>query len=194
MDAIEKVREEALDYLTDCYARGILDLHRYEDHRDQVMAARSSQEIRIVLDSIEEREAPAAGVGTEVTQEPDMEHSALCVMGSRKLTPDTLSKPAQTTCIMGDMVIDLRDTTFDRPARITTITIMGDTIIRVPPDTVIHNQITAILADVKDKDAERQRRKPPQSTRTTSEGAGNAVPHLYLSGLALMADVKIKRG
>ncbi len=188
MDKLESERQEALDYLTDCYARSVLDLRQYEDRRDQVMAARTSREILTATTDItvsrrtsEPETVPAGGEGGEVC-------SVLCIMGDRTLAPDTLAEPVQSTCIMGDVKIDLRNTaragTTDA-FTINTLTIMGDTVIRVHADAVVHNDITAIMADVKDRDRKEEPRDAP--------GGGRTGPTIRLTGLALMADVKIKR-
>ncbi|TVR67674.1 MAG: DUF1707 and DUF2154 domain-containing protein [Spirochaetaceae bacterium] len=174
MDTLEEEREKALDYLTDCYARAVLDLRQYEDRRDQVMAAASVREIRRAIEGTEQTVADSGRKNT--TGVP--EQTALCIMGTRKLTPVSLASEAKTVCVMGDVVVDLRRTAITGPARVMTVTIMGDTVIRVPGNAIVHNEITAIMADVKEKDAP-----------TADDG-----PEIYLTGIALMADVKIRRG
>lgn len=179
METVEEERKKALEYLADCYARDILDLHGYEDHRDQVMAAQSVPGIREAIRSV-------AGPG-QVRQRPGKaaapEQTALCIMGTRKLAPARLEEEARTFCVMGDVVIDLRRTDLNGSARIQTVTIMGDTVIRVPGNAIVHNDITAIMADVKDKDA-------PDPPERTGEPEG---PEIFLTGVAIMADVKIRR-
>ncbi len=178
MDALQEQRQDALDYLADCYARSILELHQYEDRREQVLAARTVQEIRGITESINNHRATDAGRPVRSGSGPGQTQSVLCIMGDRKLAPETVSDHVQTTCIMGDVGIDLRETALSGVTRINTVTIMGDTVIRVPENATIYNDITAIMADVKEKHGPR------------SPGG----PEIHLTGVAIMADVKIKRG
>lgn len=177
MDTLEKRRRDALDYLTECYAGNLLDLHQYEDRRDQVLAARTVREIAVVTDLDSPSPTRAAPHGNVTPGKPTI-RSTLCIMGDRTVIPDPAEREIQSTCVMGDVTIDLRKGNERVALRVTTVTIMGDTVIRVPQNAVVTNDITAIMADVKDK-----------SRPVESDG-----PEIHLSGLALMADVKIKRG
>lgn len=178
MDALQEERQDALDYLADCYARSILELHQYEDRREQVLAARTVPEIRRVTESINSRDATRAMRPARSASAQEKTQSVLCIMGDRKLVPETVPDFVQSTCIMGDVGIDLRETAMSGVTRIHTVTIMGDTVIRVPENATVYNDITAIMADVKEKSGPR------------SPGG----PEIHLTGVAIMADIKIKRG
>jgi hypothetical protein len=191
---LEEQRRLAIEYLAECYARDLISLQGYEDRRDQVEAATTTGEITAATADIVSRQS--------VPSKPDAP-SVVCVMGDRKLTPDRIDGGTiTTTCVMGDVVVDLRDTMLTGPVRIHTVTVMGDTVIHVPEAVHVHNDITAIMADVKEKGRPgkrksiRERYGPPRETPSDGSNGGEAGagPTIHLTGLALMADVKIRRG
>ena len=206
MDGLEDRRRQAVEYLAECYARDLIDLRGYEDRRDRVVSADTADQITAATAGIGSRpNMSSSSTAPPVEDAPSVvgAPSVVCIMGDRKLVPDRIDGgTVTTTCVMGDVVVDLRNTTLTGPVRIHTVTIMGDTVVYVPESLHVHNEITAIMADVKEKGGPGRRKRIARETapeegpssRRSSDNDTDSGPALYLTGLALMADVKIRRG
>lgn len=183
MDELEEARNTALNTLADLYGENRITLREFEDQREQITGAATREELQRITGAMgPSRAAPPVSRATG--------GSVMCIMGDRQVEGDWLPEGAlTTTCIMGDMTIDLRGCTVPDGAVLTTTTIMGDTVIRLPEGVRVRNEVTAILSDVKEK-----KRRPGGRTRSdSSPPAGEATGELILRGLAVMGDVRIRR-
>ena len=166
MDELEEAREEALDRLADLYGSNRITLREFEDRREVIVNARDMHALQAARENPPSPPAARTSGGT-----------AVCIMGDRRINGDWLDQGRlDSTCIMGDLKVDLRGYSIPEGVVINTTTIMGDTVILLPRNVRVRNEISAILADVKEKGH--------------PEAGG---PEVIIKGIALMGDVKIRR-
>lgn len=163
----EAYRQQALDALSDAYARDLLSFDEFERRAALVAAAQQRSQIDAAVGA-DDRTAQA--------QQADRGTNIVAVLGDRKVTgPWLRSRFANIVSVLASNVVDLRDCDLGEHTQLHVVTVMADTTIRIPKDVQIHNEISAIMADMKE------------------DGGGSGSRVVRLTGFALMGDVKISR-
>lgn len=172
---LEQRQEQAIDALTRCYAEDYLDTPQFEAKLSLVNSATSIRSLEDVMaDLPRQYQLPELHQADRVTTP----QSFTTIMSDRKISHE-LVQAGQASCfnLMGDTVFDLREVPIppgDLHLNVTCI--MGDIKIFLPNHVQVDNQVQTILADAKTK--------------------GQCMPSgdtkLYITGLAIMADIKVR--
>lgn len=167
----EAYRQQALDALSDAYARDLLSFDEFERKAALVAAAQQRSQIDAAV-----RATDRTDDRTAQPQQADRGTNIVAVLGDRKVTgPWLRGRFANIVSVMASNVVDLRDCDLGEHTQLHVVTVMADTTIRIPQDVQIHNEISAIMADMKE------------------DGGGSGSRVVRLTGFALMGDVKISR-
>ena len=177
---LPKLRERVVRRLAQAYSEGELDLDDYEERIRRAEHAVTVGELKDVV-----ADFPDPPV-TSVSETPDLVSDRsgpfyFTLLGDRDILPDDLEHDAAAVLsIIGDVKVDLSQTramegaTFD----ITSVSLLGDTTVIVPPGTrVIRRQFTLI------GDYKRRTRQPEPGTERYT---------VVLRGFSLIGDVKIR--
>lgn len=99
----------------------------------------------------------------------------------RRLTTDHFTG-AELVCVFGDTILDLRDASVQStPAIVESVTVFGDTELRVPEDWDVRLEVLNLLADSIDR----------RSTSSDGRAAGDD-PDLVVTGISVFGDVEIR--
>lgn len=180
-NSIDQKREEAIDFLTDCFARDILTTSEYEKRVEGVHAAGSPVEIDTLLEDLRRTSTPAnVNSGRDITAGRDTQR-LIAVLGSQHLKGDWLKKDnVLIQTVLGSMRCDLREVRLFAVNRIQIYSFMAEIKIIVPPGVALVSNVSPILAEIKRKD-----RNPEQLP---------GAPVIEIGGLAIMSEVKIVTG
>lgn len=197
MDTLESKRERLLNHLAVELRDGGLTETEYEAYARDVAAATSVGELDTVVAAVpqlfpsgDEEQIGRGGTihpagGARPTQ------SLTAILGERRVQGDWIDTDYVTiTAILGSARLDLRDAPAIGRLRVHVVACMGEVEIIVPLGWRVGNEITAIMAEVSEgygkKRSRRGREKPPlQEDRSGT---------LSLTGFAMMAEVRVRRG
>lgn len=162
---LDKLRQSALDRLTEAYASDLVTLESYEARAGLAQNASTARELDQAMEGLEaSRPATAARERTRPPVERQSArapnriddslgglYSIACVMGDRQLTGDWLNgDQVGSFTVMGSTKIDLRDTALP-PGRlkIDAFCLMGETKIIVPRGLPVRLNVFPFMGEAK---------------------------------------------
>lgn len=176
---LDQLKEKAQKLLTKAEASGRLSPDETSYRKEAVRVAADFGEIdRQLTDILAVPTAPSASSETfrEPMVIPARAASAFCLMGERKLHGSAMGDQTATVTIMGSMVINLSDMAIDRPVVIDCVTVMGETIVLLPPGTPVDIRLAPIMAAVTED----------RNLEHSHQG-----PRVIFQGAVVMGEVKI---
>lgn len=199
---LPRLRDQAMDLLTEAFANGTLSLEEYERRAGLIQKAMLPSEITgqiagLPRSTAQRTENPAARTearpsrasrpmpdGLElipVEEKSGSPEFSLCIMGDRKLAGDWLNSDQATSfTLMGSTTLDLRGTVIP-PGRlkIDAMAIMGEIQILVPPGLPVKMSAFPFMGEATVKGSVEQRIVP-------------GMPWVDVSGIALMGSIVVK--
>ena len=187
---LDQYREEAMDFLAQCYSQDLLTMDDYERRIQLVGNAEGPAQIRDVLFDLQPvvRSSgmdPAPGSPTNVPFSGQTEEDArvITILSSRTVSGNWLQKRyATAVSVLGETTIDMTDEDLPADVQIHVVALMGEVKIYVPLSASVQNSISPILGEVKEK-----------TKRGFLPSSGYGVQRLRITGVAVMGEVKIIR-
>jgi hypothetical protein len=180
-------RERVAKVLHDAMAEGRLTVNELEERLDQVYAAKTFGELEPITrdlpgqQPIRPPQPPAvSNPGRNLIGGQSVSPSTVAIMsGSEFRGPWVVPPHFQATAIMGGVVLDLSEATFEQyESTINVFALMGGVEIRVPDDITVYVTGTGFMGAFEDK-----------ARVVGPEGA----PVVRVTGFAMMGGVEVKR-
>lgn len=193
-DPLASAREEAIEFLSECFARDVLTVEDFERRAELALGARTMAELGAAIADIETG-GPVAAAGQNPSlarlrrATADLPASriratdrAIAVLGETKRAGVWI--PARQTtavAVLGSSVIDLREARFGPgETAVSALAVMGSVEIIVPPGLYVECAGSAVLGSFEEQ----------RQAVATPFGAG--APFLRVDGCALLGSVEIK--
>jgi hypothetical protein len=183
---IEALRKKVIDCLTDSFSQDLLTMEEYETKVSAANKLDNPEELRQLINNLPvlvRPNAPEARVKTNALLKGQAAQSSSCIMGNRRLQGRWLtSDSVNTFCVMGETIIDLRDTDLPPGAlKIDIFQVMGETKIIVPKDYPVTMNAFSFMAEAR-------------ADRDVSQQIHGAVSWLEISGFVVMGSIRVQVG
>ncbi len=198
---LDEYREQTIDRLTSAYAASQISVEEFEIRAAGAQQAKSHLELENLLADLPVaagQQKAAASARAEAPRtcapgtrsiadriDPRLEggqsESLFCVMGDRRLQGDWLQGDSVNGfCLMGDIIIDLRDTALPPgPINLNVACVMGDITIIVPKGLPVKLSAVPIMGDV-------------QLGRDVTRRIERDLPSVNITGAVIMGEIRVK--
>lgn len=189
---LESIRQDALDRLTEAFARGGVSMDEYERRVSIMTALDAPAAIRdLVADLPALPPKPAETRKSRMPVRPSSRFlnpaivgaqavSSMCIMGDRSMAGNWLtSDKVSSFTVMGSTRIDFRNTELP-PGRVKVdvFTVMGDTRIIVPADVPVRMSTGVFMGDTR-------------GNGDVNQQTAGAETWIEISGFVLMGDLRV---
>ncbi|MCE5256763.1 MAG: LiaF-related protein [Spirochaetaceae bacterium] len=193
--SLDDIRQKALDVITSAFAQDRITIEEYEIRADKIQKAMEVDTIEAQVADLPRsrmpREAPETGTVSKqresstrdfrTGQKDEPSDFIACVMGERMMTGDWLNSDSVISItLMGDTIIDLRDTSLPpHGLKIQAFAVMGEIKIIVPEGLPVRMSAVPFMGEAHLHKSVTQRADP--------DG-----PWVEISGLAFMGSINVK--
>lgn len=172
---VPRLREQVLRRLAEAYADNNLDLEEYEKRVGRAEQARTVEELQGVLADFEAPPSPGPSpAGGPPRGDPEVIFSLL---GDREIAAGQIEGGSVNLfTVIGDTRLDLSSLRGGETLTVTSVSVIGDTRLLVPPGTVVVRRCLALIGGFK-----RKKGREPSS--------GTAPATIILQGFKVIGDV-----
>jgi hypothetical protein len=176
--ALQAARERAIALLTDRYADDSLSEAEFEARLSWLSAADSAVRIQDLIADLAVPRSTQPVVDQRFGFGPPSEQRIRAIMSSTERTGQwTLPQRLEIRAVMSELKLDLRYASLPPVAEVEVNAVMANVRIIVPPELGVECDVSAFMATVRNE-------------ASTSQWPG--APRIYLSGSAVMSEVRIQ--
>lgn len=173
------LRQKAHSLLDQAGARGLLSPQEKSRRKTALDSAKDFESIdQLVCDILQDTPDTALepqGSGGSLVL-PPRAASVLCIMAERKLRTPALGDQTTSLTVMGSTVLNLSEAVIDRPVVLDTLTVMGETVVILPPGTPADLRVVPVMGAV---------------TEDKKLVIGHEGPRVIIQGAVIMGELRV---
>ena len=152
-------RDQVAEVLHTAYAEGRLTLEEHHERTQAALEAKTFDDLaRLTADLVPLRApVPAAAAGRQLVvsegANPEPDNMSTVMSTVRRQGPWRVRAHSVANNVLGEVILDLTQATFDAPVvEVTGTQLVGSLVLRVPPGVTILDEVTNVLAGTSIKD------------------------------------------